>query len=223
MIQILGFRRLAILASLIILNVVMGAALYFYVQPETQRNDRLLRGMISQNSELRGNIDQIQQEQTVLNEQKERFASLQDTGFFGTQDRRAIQNILLDVQEQSGVISAVASVAPADAERTRFADQAKHRIMVSPVSIEIDAYDDVSVLAYYELLKERVPGHIKLETMEIERLRDITPEVLLQIVQGEPTILIRAKLELSWRTLLPNHVIQQVVEDPGEFNDEGGF
>lgn len=220
-INILGIRRIILLAVLVALNGLMAAVIYNYLSPETQKSEALLRNVTSENQRLQINIMRMHDEFKQIDNLKDRFAKLRADGFFSEQDRRSAEARLTTIKEQSGVNSALVSIASAQAERTGLADQAKHRIMVTDMDIEITALDDVSVYRYWNLMKSKFPGHVQLESFSIRRINELDQNALTMVANGQNIDVVRAEMAVKWRTLLPNHRIKEVVENPGEFNDSG--
>lgn len=223
MISVLGLQRLTFLGLLIAINALMAGFYYLIMAPDLTANKRLLNAQLSSNQQKESEILEIKNQITTVESQKIEFEALENIGFFSLQNRSAAQDIFTSVKDQSGVINAIVNVGAPQAERDALADVAKHRIMVSEIEIEIGAFDDLTVFEYVRLLKENIPGHLKLNTMEIERAAEINSDTLQAVLQNNEIIFVKAKLGLSWRTLLPNNQIIQYVENPGEFEttDQG--
>jgi len=95
MIDILGFKRLLILAVLLGFNVVLGGAVYLYMSPELVNKENQLRMLRSASSSVQADIDKIRIEFEQFEEQRVQFDSYKDDGFFVQQNRREIVDLHL--------------------------------------------------------------------------------------------------------------------------------
>lgn len=202
--DVLGIRRIAILLALIVVNGLFAAVLYGYIFPEQIKQDRLLRSSQGKVSTLQADIDRLQIEFDQLEDQKVRFATLQETGFFNTQGRRRAEMLLTDIQKSSDVLSAVASVKPGSFESSSAAEKANHRVLSSPIEISIQAMDDVNIYRYLYILERVFPGQVLIDDMSITRNFDVNGPLLRSITLGESPAIVEADLKLSWRTMIPN-------------------
>ena len=203
MIKILGFRRIIILAVLLALNTVFGLSAYMYFMPQKTSKDRELRTMRGKVSTLKADIDGLLVEFDQLDQQLDTYKALKDRGFFDTQSRRKAELVLQEIQDRSSVISAVASIAGGEFGENTQAIKADHQILKSPIQINIEALNDLDVYRYIYLMDEYFPGHISIENISIKRESDLNGVVLRAIASKNPPPLVKANLELSWRTMIP--------------------
>lgn len=204
MIKVLGFRRIVILAALVGINALLGAAAYMHFIPQKEMKERELRGARGQVSTLRADIEALQIEFDQLDEQREEFERLKKDGFFDGQSRRKAELIFKRIQDSSGVVSAVASVSAGKFEENPEATKAKHKILNSPIVIRIEAVNDLDIYRYVYLVNEFFPGHVGIDTIKISREADISGTVLRGIASGKNPPLVTADLKLSWRTMIPD-------------------
>ena len=212
MIKVLGFQRIVILAALLALNALLGYAAYMLFMPQTETKNRELRGVRGQVSTLRADIDGLLIEFEQLDEQRAEFERLKAAGFFDGQSRRKAQLILEKIQERSGVVSAVASIAAGEFEESEEAAKADHQILSSPIAVRVEAVNDLDVFRYIYLIKEFFPGHVSVENINLNREADISGTVLRGIASGKNPVLVSAELSLLWRTMIPQE----------EENNQGG-
>ncbi|MDH5722142.1 MAG: hypothetical protein OEY94_02325 [Alphaproteobacteria bacterium] len=203
MINVIGIRRIFLLGILIVLNASIGALVYLYLVPMQDDTDRSVRRLRSDVRNLKYDIDQIKIEFEQLDEQQNRFDALKETGFFDVQDRSTAKEIFNEIQNQSQVISAVVSVKSGTVEENKEAQKANHKILYSPIEIEIEAFDDSDIYRYIDLAQKNLPGHLSVDYIEISRTRDISPTVLRAIAAGASPVLIKSLIKLSWRTIIP--------------------
>ena len=203
MIKILGARRIIILAVLIGLNALLAYAAYMYLIPQKTQKERELRGARGQVSSLQADIDDLQIEFEQLDEQREEFERLKAGGFFDVQSRRNAELIFKQIQDRSGVISAAASVAAGEFEEYEPAKKADHNILKSPITIRIEAVNDLDVYRYMYLIEEFFPGSVSFDEINLRRNGDVSGTVVRGISSGQNPSLVLADLTLSWRTMIP--------------------
>ncbi|MGH1377610.1 MAG: hypothetical protein ACRBB3_02200 [Alphaproteobacteria bacterium] len=203
MIQVIGVKRVAILLVLISVNAALAAGLYLYAIPEKDKLSRKLRSLRSQVNSVQTDIDRMKVEFAQLDKQQDRFDKLKEDGLFSSQVRSEAKAFLSGIQEKAKVISAVANVRPGVIQSDKEAQKANHKILMSPVEITIEAFDDASVYRYIELAKMTFPGHLSLDGITIKRSRDVSSPVLRAIAAGTNPVLISADILMSWRTIIP--------------------
>lgn len=203
MIKVLGVRRIVMLLALLGVNALFAYLAYMHLIPQKDIKERELRGVRGQASTLQADIDGLQIEFEQLDEQREEFEVLKKDGFFDGQSRRQAELIFQKIQERSGVISAVASVSAGDFEENVEAEKAGHNILKSPITINIEAVNDLDVFRYIYLVDEFFPGHVAIDSINLERQSDVSGTVLRGIASGKNPPLVTAQLELLWRTMIP--------------------
>lgn len=203
MIQVIGIKRLMILLVLIGVNAVLAVGLYLYAVPEKEQSERRLRGLRSQVNIVQSDINRMQIEFEQLDKQQDRFDALKAKGLFSSQVRSDAKDLLSLIQDKSRVISAVVNVRPGIIQNDAEAQKANHKILMSPIEIKIESFDDASVYRYIELAKSMFPGHLSLDGIKVKRTRDVSSPVLRAIASGTNPVLISADILMSWRTLIP--------------------
>lgn len=203
MINIIGIRRLLILAVLLIVNGAIGAAMYLYVTPELESSGRDLKKLRQQVSTVQSDIDRMQIEFEQLGKQQNQFDALKEKGFFSLQTRSIAKEKFKQIQTDSRVISAVANVKSGYLEDNAEAAKAKHKMLVSPIEIEIKAFDDGDIYKYLDLVEKVFPGHVSVETINIRRISDVNAPVLRAIATGANPELVQANAVMMWRTIIP--------------------
>jgi len=216
MFEILGFRRIVILLVLCAINATLGLAWYFYIVPETQAKERELRVIRNQIADLQQDVDKMLLSEQQIEEQKEKFIKIQDKGFFNDQDRRQAEIILNDIQSKSNVNRAKISIGKGEKVTSEDAQKAGHFVLESVLEISIDAMDDLNIANYINALNEKFPGHLKVESVEFKREKEVNNEILRSISAGLSPDLITGKLTYSWRTLIPDETQNN---NTGAYND----
>ncbi len=203
MIQVIGFKRLIILFILISINIILGVGVYLYMIPQSVKDERQLRNLRMQTNVVSADIDRMQIEFEQLDRQRDSFNALKDDGFFSTQARSDAKELFSYIQEESKVISAVVSLKSGVILNYPEAKKANHSVLMSPVEVEINAFDDASVYRYMDIALKTFPGHLSFDSINIQRMRDVSSPVLRAIAAGANPALVKASLKMSWRTVIP--------------------
>ena len=210
MIKVLGAKRIAIIAVLVAVNAVLAAGIYMYIQPEVTKKERELRSLKGKIKTVSSDITRMQIEFDQFEEQQAQFNEYKKDGFFIKQNRRQVRDLFEQVQKASGVNAASVSIAPAAIEGNDEAEKAKHKVLSSNITVDIDALSDIDIFNYIFLLQKYFPGHLAIETISYEREADINGTILRAIASGRNFPLVSAKIALKWRTMIPE---DQVLSD----------
>ncbi len=203
MIRVLGAKRILTLLALIAINGLLAAAVYLYLIPQKIKMEREMSSLGGQISTVQSDINRMQIEFDQLAVQQTQFDKLKERGFFSAQGRREAEKLFQKIQQEAGVVSAVASVQPGSIEDNEEAQKAEHKILVSPVKIQIAAVDDVDVFRYLYLVERFFPGHVTIDKIVLERKSSINNTVLRAIATGAKPQLVTADIEARWRTMIP--------------------
>lgn len=203
MINIIGAKRIIILLVLLAFNAVLASAIYLYALPQKDETDRKIRTLRSQSSAVQSDIDRMQLEFEQLDKQQDAFNALKDSGFFNAQDRSNAKDMMKAIQEESRIISAVASIKSGYIAPNPEAEKAAHFILVSPVEIDIKAFDDADIYRYLATAQRKFPGVLSVEKIEIKRNADISAPILRAIAAGANPELVSAHIVMTWKTMVP--------------------
>ena len=204
MIDVLGIKRIVILVMLVAVNGFLVFLLTNVLAPQKQVQETELRGVRGQLATVTKDLNDIQVEFSLLEEQRENFQKLEAKRFFEQQDRRRAQELLEAIQDRSRVLSAKAMIGSGDLQDNYEATRAAHKILSSPLEIEIAAMDDTDVIRYLWLLEHKFPGYIDVQTLSIERLKTVDRELLQSITAGQTPEIVKAKMTANWKTMIPD-------------------
>ena len=213
MIDILGIQRILMLAVLVAVNAVLAAGVYMYLIPENVAKQREKNSIQGQVSTVRADIDRMQVEFEQLEEQRAEFEALDADSFFKNQSRREAELVFNSAQKRSGVSKAVAKIEAGKIEDNEEAQKAEHKVLRSPMSVELQAMDDISVLHYIHLIEQEFPGHVSVENIEIKRQGDVNKTILNAIGSGKNPPLVSANVDMVWRTMIPE---ASIIEEEGD-------
>jgi len=210
MIQVIGTKRIVILLIFALLNIALGVFLYFYMIPQKEKAAQDVRVMRSKVSKVNLDLQNLEVEFQQLDAQQDRFKILEEDGFFSTQIRSEAKELFTRLQKESKVISAVVSVKSGTLEDSVDAQKTFHKVLTSPINIEIKAFDDTDIYNYIELAERHFPGHLSIDRLSIKRSQDSSSALLRSIATGATPVLVSATLNVSWRTMIPE---AQIIAD----------
>ena len=202
MIQLIGAKRLMMIVVLAGLCSVLGAGAYLYLIPQGEKLEKELRTIKSDISFKRSEADRFRQEMAEIQNEKNTFESLETLGFLGEQSRLDARKRIEAIQSYSRVLSATYNIEPGSVENADTATAADRVVLKSKVTIDIEALDDADVYSFVYLLENAFIGYVAVTSMELERVLDLNEVTLRQIGSGIPTVLVKAKIEMDWKTLM---------------------
>lgn len=215
MIKIIGFRRIMLILILIGFNALLAAAMYLYIQPSRESTESELRTLKGAISARRGEIAQLQDDFTKLEAQRVRFEELKGLGFFSEQDRVIAREKFDEMQNLSRVLSAKYVVKAADVKTDADLEKAEHVVLSSPVTVQLDALDDIDIYRFVYLLETSFPGHAGIEKIQLKRGSRVNEAVLRQIGSGNPVVLVSGTVDFLWRTAVPKGDVQGIASQQG--------
>jgi hypothetical protein len=214
MIQVLGFRRVAILTALLLANAVLAAMVYYVLIPQKDKTENELRTVKGVIDSRRNEIATLKTQYELIQEQKNLFGNLEKAKFFTTQDRVEARKMMEAIQSTSRVLSAKYSIGAAEVIEDPVAAVADHVILHSPISVSIDALDDVDIYSFIYWMENAFPGYAGVSGLTMERKLDIDEAALRQIGNGVPTVLMNARVDFDWDTMVPRSQLPQQLGQP---------
>ena len=214
MIQVLGFKRVITLAVLLLANVVLAGLVYYVLIPQKEKVRAELSNIEGVISSRRSEIETMKTEYELIQEQKSLFGNLEKSKFFSVQDRVEARKMMEAIQSTSRVLSTKYSIGAATVIENPTAAVSDHVILHSPITVSVDALDDVDVYSFIYWMENAFPGHAGVSGLTIERKLDIDEAALRQIGNGVPTVLISAQIDFDWDTMVPRAQIPQQLGQP---------
>jgi hypothetical protein len=196
----------------------MAVAVFLYLQPQRIAKQSELNRVKSQVAAVQGDINRTAIEFDQLAVQQKQFENLKARGFFNNQGRRAAEKSLEQIQQEAGVILAVADIRPGVLADNEEAAKAEYRVLKSPLAIKVTAIDSRDIYRYIYLLDKFFPGHLTYNRIRMERKAEVTGTVLRAIAadMDNPPVLVEAELEMVWSTMIPqSEVITGEAPAPG--------
>lgn len=202
MIDILGIKRILVLTLVIAINGILAFFVYANLVPQYEKQERELRSIQGQISTTGQRLDQILTEFDQIEQQKIRFDALKDRGLFDSQNRIKAQDLLESILFQSKVTSAKATIGGGKSAPHPSVAESGYNVLTSPISIEIQALNDIDVYKYLWLLEKQFKGYIDVKEFTLNRQGNVTREVLQSIISGQNPTIVSAKIKVDWITLI---------------------
>lgn len=216
MIDILGLKRIVVIVVLVAINVVLASATYMYLVPQKYNREFLLNSVSTENQQKQAEIRNMQVGLDEIERQKGAYESLVKKRFFYNQNRREAERILLEIQDRSGVLSALVGISPGDVEENEAADKAGYKVFSSPIKISIEAMSDVAIYRYIELLKKYFPGDVFIDHMAFKRANEMDSELLKTISKGDDVVLVEGDIDMTWRTMVKDSEVKKIMVNSGD-------
>ena len=207
--SILGVKRIVFLAILGAFCLFIGGGNYYYVMPETTALEGRLKSTEGQFYRKQGEINQLRNEFTRLQDQLSKYKILENMGFFNVQDRVTARETFTKLQKGSGLLWMKYRLDSSRKLEFNEARDINHMVISSPVEVNIEALDDVDVFHFIQMVREKFPGDISFKQIEIERVMDINSTVIRRIGNGEPEVLVKAVINFDWRSMAPEDSIDE--------------
>ncbi|HEY8190789.1 MAG TPA: hypothetical protein VIG74_00085 [Alphaproteobacteria bacterium] len=203
MISVLGMKRVIGLTLLLLLNAGLAAGVYMYLMPQSEQLERETRSLRGQISMKLADSEKLRLEHQQIQDQKSRFEDLTAAGFFSDQNKVLARTKIEAVQKYSGVLSAAYNISPATTTSGIITEGTGHMLLDTPVSLTIEAMDDVDFFNFIYWVENGFPGHISVSSISMERALEVNDVTLRQIGSGVDTTLVKGKVSFNWRTLIP--------------------
>lgn len=222
MISKIGYKRALTIVVLAAVMAILGASSYLLFRPQTQQIETELQTAKSDAQQRQTEVDKMQTDFNLYEQEKDLYERLSKTGFFGTQNRVTAREKFNTIQKLSKVISVQYDIKPAKIDETRVPPESDFVVIESPITVSLDAVDDLDIYRFVYYLNYAFAGHITINSMELRRDKKVDLEALKQIGTGNPQPLVSAVLDLSWRTMAKKDTIspQDLQTDPNAA--EGG-
>lgn len=204
MIKLIGRKRFIILVSVLMVNIILAAFWFLWIEPSRIDAENRLSSLNSQISTLQNDIATIKDQIAETEKNIPHYNRLAEMGFFDDQDRFNAERLIHNIQNNSGVRSASFSIDELIDVNEPLAREAKHRLVMSPIEIkDIQAYNDIEVYKLLYLLNNSFTGHTRLKSFSMSRPLVITEADLDKLSDPEKAkAFVSATAVFEWYTML---------------------
>lgn len=223
MIGMIGFRRFFIIVVLLVTAISLGVANFQFLRPRAEQMQRDLNNMRNEESTLRSEIETMRDGMERFKRQQVIYGMIEKDGFFNLQDRVIAREDLNTMQSEAKLITLKYEIKSASMSLPPDIYDDKYALLTSPLSIQIEAIDDIDIYKFLGLLVYRFPGIVNIKMLDIKSQTPLTTDVLRQIGSGEVPVLVEAQIEAEWTTVAPwGTAPWDASVDPASVSAEGG-
>lgn len=222
MTRLIGKKRIAILTVLALVNAVLAASLFLYIEPMREKAAMRRQTVDREIRDLRSSISNIKTKIKSLEENQEAYDALKERGFFVVQDRFLAEKTLDGMRSWANLIGFSFSISPIKEIPNVAAEGIKYKVIQSRVVLErIRAYTDSDIYLFIQQISKKFPGQAQLVSVTFNRGAALDEKNLSKLVTDlrelrPPTIsFVDAKIAFNWQTMLP--------ADDGTNSATGGF
>ena len=113
-------------------------------------------------------------------------------------DRNTGKVWIAQAAETLGLVNLTGDFAPvAPIDNAQFRRKTLEGIM-SEVKLEFTSLTDEQAIRFVEAIQKHFPGYVKVKNMQMEKMTDITSEILSSVGKGEKPELIKSSVEFLW-------------------------
>lgn len=218
MIKLIGRKRFLILVVVAMINIILAAFLFLWINPSSQDAEMQLNSLTAQISTLQNDITTVKDQIQRTRDNIPYFEQLKQIGFFDSQDRFEAERVIQRIQARSGIQKASFAIDELQDVRDDLATQAKYRLVRSNIEISnFNSYDDLEVYKLIFYMNNNFPGHTRLTELTMSRPLDITVQDLQEINDPEKNkFFVKGSANFEWYTMIED----EQGDIPGI---EGGF
>jgi len=211
MVSVLGFRRVLVIVLLLILLGGSLFAYYGYLAPYKKELNREILNTKSTISQREDDLKLLSRQIDTFNTQKDFFNKLEKKGFFETQKRSVAQERFRLMQLSSGLVSAGYQINPITVSESELAEEAGYNLAQSPVSLNLEGLTDMDIYHFLYMLYYALPGHMQINSFDVRRVENISPEVLRDIgLDQRKVVLVEAEVNGIWSSMVEEGVIKDL-------------
>jgi len=200
--------------------LVVGGILISATAGIENENRRLLAkigSIVWQIDKIDTHIADLAGDVNVVLSQDRRYKNIQQRGFVGEQSRLRAAQLLEELGPKYQLTALHYDFMPPAIDAITGGEGTRFRLVRTDLSLEIEAMTDTQLLGFVAEFTERLSGLIQIQSLRIERLEDLSPDVVEQIAAGERPALFQADVLLSWNN------VTVVVDETVSEDDHGAL
>jgi len=201
--------KLIIFVVLLVANIGIGYYLFSTLLPKEEQLTRELKSYTSRVNSRLSEARKLRDDYVLAQERKHIFEALEKSGIFNDQNRLLFQNVMVDLQQVSGVLNAGYEIDPAEVESNNSAERADHVVLKSDISFDVSSMDDIKIYEFMFWLKQGLPGHVMFDSIALKRTGTVDDEIIKTISLSGPLPLMEAKIKVQWRSMVSKEIIDK--------------
>lgn len=203
MLKVLGTKRVALIVVLLAATAGVGSAYYYWLVPAREAVTHELQTTRAAVDQKYAEVAKMKEEFVLLQTQLRSFKELEMRGFFNDQDRSAAIDKLGKMSEYAKLLKAKLKFGKGQVVSDPLADLANQVVIKSPVSVEINSFDDVDIYSFVKFVEEKFPGAVDVTKLKLKRIEIFNEGMLRKIGTGDTAPLVNGELTFDWLTMAP--------------------
>ncbi len=222
MIKTIGIARLVGLLLLSAIAVFFVMADTFFLNRGLVQKKQEYAAILNENVNLEEKIQNIRSGMDLFAQYKETFVLMQQTQFFDSQNRFAIQPLLESLSDEADLVSLRYEIKPAVKIESEQAKEVGHQLISTQIAFDFQSLEDTSIYKFLYLLQYGFPGQVTFKSVSLKRIVNVTQPILREIGTTEQREgLVTGRAVIFWQTMIPddsislsNGTTQEYLEEP---------
>jgi hypothetical protein len=170
--------------------------------------DDVMADRVTEVGQLRANLNQLRQKNAQLLQDLDRYPGLRQkydaamaAGLGNPLDRAGVVNVARVLSERYRMIDLHYRLTP-DAGKP--VGSPRFVVENDQVELESAAMLDTDVFEFWRGILAQQPGHYRIASFDLERIRDVDDSILVLIRHGSVPPMLRSRIDLVWTGIQPN-------------------
>jgi len=206
--QYVSKKKMTLLVVLFVAVAVLAGYTELFLKPSVKSDEKKLTATKNELTKTKNDNLDIEDELQYTREKKDEFAVLKKAGFFEKQERDIVRDAVDEAMRLSGIIGGRFKVSPPVCYVNKDLKDSSYILLGSPVVVDTESYEDVSMYAFLDYLIRKLPGYLVLESLDVNRIRDVTRGVLQEIGTGKEVPLMRTNISMTWYTIVKKDSVE---------------
>lgn len=222
MIKTIGIARVVGLLLLSVIAIFLVMADTFFLNRGLVAKKEEYAAILNENVNLEEKIQDIQSGMDLFAQYKESFILMQQTQFFDSQNRFAIQPLLESLSDEADLVSLRYEIKPAVKIDSEKAKEVGYQLISTQIAFDLQSLEDTSIYRFLYLLQYGFPGQVTFKSVSLKRVVNVTQPILREIGTTEQREgLVTGRAVIFWQTMIPDDSIaisngetQEYLEEP---------
>lgn len=202
--KLIGVKRLIILSVLILLNTLIAASYFLWIEPMREEAQTKLTATKDSISSLQGKIQNTKIELAEYAQNLPQYNVLKARGFMSNQDRFQISRDLDVVRNHAELSGFSFQIDDLKTIENDAAAAANMSVLNSRINVDnVVSLLDINFYDFLDLMVREFPSHVRLQSFVISRGDPLNSMSLQRIVAKQPAKLISGKAVFDWITYAP--------------------
>lgn len=188
--------------SIGLLAVIIGAC-FFYLRPQVDLTAQRIADVNSAIVALQIQLDGLEAKAAKHRKLRADYAALEVEGFLGVQQRLPAIRRLEALRHEHRITGLEYQILPADSAELSRPPERGVTLVTSKIILTMRGYLDRDIISFVTAVQHELPGHLTVETFEINKLAAPNATSLAKIRKGRGPDLVNGVATLLWRVARP--------------------